>query len=227
MEIGKAFSYVMEDENWVNKVLMGGLFSFLCIFLVGIPIVLGYMVQTLRNVIEGQPRPLPAWDNLGEKFMSGLMLTIVIIIYQIPSFLFSCISQLGPMLASSGAEGGQTSETMVGVATTLSMCGGCLNLLWSLVVMVILPALYIRFALTGQIGAAFSFGEMLAFVKADPGSYVIAVLMTIVAGIVGSLGIIACVIGVFFTYFYAQMVMAHLYGQLYRTVTAKGGPALT
>jgi hypothetical protein len=224
MEIGKAFGYVFEDENWPKKVLMGGVFVLLSLLLVGIPFVLGYLVQTIRNVIEGQPRPLPEWDNLGEKFMSGLMLLIIIIIYQIPSILFSCISQAGPMLAS---QSGQSSDTMTSIGSALSMCGGCLNFIWGIVVAIILPVVFIKFTLTGQLGSAFSFSEFLSFIQADLGKYILVVVMSIVAGIVGGLGLIACVIGVFFTYFYGQLVMASLYGQLYRAVTAKGGPALT
>jgi hypothetical protein len=226
MEIGKAFSYVFEDENWVKKVLMGGLFTLLSLLLVGIPFVLGYMVQTIRNVIEGQPRPLPEWDNLGEKFMSGLMLLIIMIIYSIPSFLFSCIGNAGSIMASSGGGGGDQ-ETMTTIITALSACGGCLNILWSIVLAVITPVIYLKYTLTRELGSAFSFGEFLPFIQADIGSYILTVIMTFVASIVCMIvGGIACVIGLIFTMFYAQLITAALYGQLYRAVTAKGGPAL-
>lgn len=60
-------------------------------------------------------------------------------------------------------------------------------------------------------------------VRAAPSAYLIVLLGSIVAGLVGSLGIILCVIGVVFTYAYAMVVNAHLWGQAYNVAT--GGPS--
>jgi hypothetical protein len=224
MEFGKAFGYVFEDEDWIKKVLIGGLFALLSFLLVGIPFVLGYVVETIRNIIEGQPRPLPEWDNLGEKFMSGLMLCIILIIYSIPSILFSCVSGIGPVIAETV---GGDPDAMAGLVTGLSLCGSCLQILWSVVLVVVMPVVYLKYTLTRQLGSAFSFGEFLPFIQTDVGAYILAIVMTVVAGIVGGLGLIACGIGIIFTQFYAQLVIAAIYAQLYQAVKAKGGPALT
>ena len=45
MDIGKAFSFVFEDERWVSKVLLGGLFMI-------IPIVNYVMMYLAWNDIE-------------------------------------------------------------------------------------------------------------------------------------------------------------------------------
>ena len=67
MDIGKAFSYVFEDEQWISKVLIGGL-------LIWIPIVnfavFGYMIKVAQNVAQGNPRPLPEWGEFGDHFGS-------------------------------------------------------------------------------------------------------------------------------------------------------------
>ena len=65
IDLGRAFTFVTEDPEWVTKVLVGGLFALLSAILVGIPFVLGYWGRTLGNVAAGRPRPLPAWDDLG------------------------------------------------------------------------------------------------------------------------------------------------------------------
>ncbi len=72
MDIGRAFTFVGDDPKWVQKLLIGGglfLLGYLTsIILIGIPIfliVLGYLVQVTRNVIGGQDRPLPEWNDWG------------------------------------------------------------------------------------------------------------------------------------------------------------------
>ena len=56
MNIGKAFSYPFEDDKWLNK-------SLTSILVFAVPIVnfavLGYLVDLLKNVINGAARPLP------------------------------------------------------------------------------------------------------------------------------------------------------------------------
>jgi hypothetical protein len=58
MDIGKAFSFPFEDDDWLTKLFLGAVVSIVPIlnFAWG-----GYTVDILRNVIDGVPRPLPAW----------------------------------------------------------------------------------------------------------------------------------------------------------------------
>ncbi|PWH20913.1 MAG: hypothetical protein DDG58_00470, partial [Ardenticatenia bacterium] len=84
MDIGIAFSYMFQDRDWLKKILIGGVISL-------IPIVnfaaLGYVVQLVRNVRDGQDLPLPEWDQFGEYFVSGLYLFLVYVVYAIPIIL--------------------------------------------------------------------------------------------------------------------------------------------
>ena len=55
------------------------------------------------------------------------------------------------------------------------------------------------------------------------GTYiVIALISSIVGSILAGIGLIACLIGVFFTAFYSSLVTYHLYGQAYRNT--QGAP---
>ena len=94
MDIGKAFSYVFEDEQWISKVLLGGVI--LLIPIVGWIAVSGYMVKVAQNVAQGNPRPLPQWGEFGDHFMRGLYAFVIGLVYLIPVFvlegLFFCVT---------------------------------------------------------------------------------------------------------------------------------------
>lgn len=74
-------------------------------------------------------------------------------------------------------------------------------------------------AATDNLSAGFRFSEVIRLVRSAPGAYLMVLLGVIISGILGSLGVILCVIGVFFTLAYAMAVNGHLYGQAYREAT--------
>jgi hypothetical protein len=206
MDIGSAFTYMFEDENWIKKILIGGIVSL-------IPIVnfaaLGYVVQVIRNVRDGRAVPLPEWDQFGEYFKSGLFLGLIYLVYLIPIFILSCVQGAVPALLESA--GGED------IATVLSIVLGCVSCLmgvWGLLVGIMFPAIMVRFADVGTFGSGFQFGDILAIIKANIGSYIIVLLLSWVAsGIIAPLGLILCVVGVIFTVFWAYLVTGNLVGQ--------------
>ena len=76
------------------------------------------------------------------------------------------------------------------------------------------PAIMIRFAESGQFNAGFQFGEIFSFISANVGNYIIVIILIWVAGLIASLGVILCVIGVIFTQFWSYLVAGNLMGQL-------------
>ncbi len=55
-------------------------------------------------------------------------------------------------------------------------------------------------------------------------TYLVTMVMTLVASIIGSLGSVVCGVGALATIPYSYMVMGHLYGQAYRV--SGGQPAV-
>jgi hypothetical protein len=204
MDIGSSFTYMFEDENWIKKILIGGIVAI-------IPIVnfaaLGYLVQVIRNTRDGHPTPLPEWDQFGAYFMDGLWIALIILVYLIPVILLLCLQLVGTAALGSSKD----SESIVGI---LSSCFICLMSLWGLVVAVLIPAILVRYAEVGEFMAGFRFGEVFSIITANVGSYIVVLLLMWVASFIGQLGIILCVIGVIFTFFWSYLVGGNLMGQL-------------
>ncbi len=215
MDFGKAFSYVFEDENWVTKVLIGAGMFLLGFLIIPLLIVVGYGVRVTRNVIEGAEKPLPDWDDWGGFIKDGLMMAIIFIGYAIPIFLLMI---LGGVFSALGNRGGAAA-----IFALIGFLFSCIQFIYSIALALILPGIVGRYAATGEIGAAFAVGEIFQSFKENVGLYLMAFVVYLVAQIVGSLGMIACGIGVLFTAFYSQLIVAHAYGQVYREAFGGGG----
>jgi len=211
MDIGRAFTYVFEDKDWIKKVAIGGIVTL-------IPVVnfiaVGYTFRQLRNLLQNQELPLPEWDDWRGDFGRGLLPAVAAIVYLIPAWILQLIS--GAMTASDS-----------GFVTLLGVGFGCLTALYAIAYVLALPAMYIRYARSDEFNAFFQFAEILEFIRENLGDYIIAVVMMIVASIAASIvGGIACGIGVIFTSFIAMLVSAHLLSQVAGAQPA-GGPATT
>lgn len=186
--VGRAFSFMFEDKNWVVKILLGAVFNLLTLVLVGIPFILGYLLELAKNSSEGKEIPLPEWDKLGDKFVRGLIYLIIVIIYSIPGIILSAI----PCVKY------------------------CFGPLYFLAFLFVLPYITIKYAQTGSFEEVFRFNEIFEFVKANLNNLVIVVLLTIALEIIASFGLLALGVGIFFTMFWADLAIYYLYGQVYR-----------
>lgn len=217
MDIGKAFSYVFEDEQWITKVLIGGLFVLASIVLIGIPFLLGYVVALIRNVMAGSERPLPEWDELGEKFTEGLILAIIFFVWSLPMILFDGF--LGALIGILGTTASSNAGGLVAVLTFLIWV---VSFLWGLVIALFTPAIMVQFAQKPEFSSGFAFADLWRFTADNIGNIIIAILIYWVAGIIAGLGVILCVVGVLFTSFWSYLVVGHLIGQVY--LHRKGEP---
>jgi len=215
MEIGKAFTYIFDDESWIAKILIGGILGI-------IPIVnfavLGYVVETLRNVAQGLDRPLPEWSEFGEKFVKGLVVLIIYFIYTIPIWLLMGCFWVAALAV--GEEVGTAVGTPGDIMSLFSIGVGCIGGLYGLIIGILSPAILVNYAVTGELGSAFRFGEIFGLITGNLGNYIIALILAWVASVIAGFGVIACGVGVLFTSFWGYLVMAHLFGQIHRTSVA-------
>jgi hypothetical protein len=82
MDIGRAFSFVFDDEQWVTSILIMGLL--ILVPILGSILLIGYMLETARNVAMNSPRPLPKWDNFGDKLSLGFAGFVISLVYALP-----------------------------------------------------------------------------------------------------------------------------------------------
>lgn len=215
MDYGKAFSYPFQDPEWVKKILIGGLMYLLGFLFIPLFFPMGYMIQTMKNVATGVEPALPQWDDWGGYFVKGLMAWLI------PMIIIWVLYIVVVMVVGGGASatGSESVSNAAGSIMGICMCGiYVLQFLYAIVLAVITPAALMKYAVTGEFGAAFRIGELFALIKKNIGAYIVVILLCWVAGLVGELGVIACGIGLLFTMFYAVLVMAHLFGQYYRFV---------
>jgi hypothetical protein len=221
MDFGKAFSYVFEDANWLKKVGIGGALLIVPIF--GAMVVYGYMLTTLKNVAEGDKTPLPEWTDFGALFMKGLYAFVGILVYFAPAIvLYCCMFALqfgGVAIASSaGKDAGSAVASILGI---LGACLGCVLALYGIVAGLTIYAPLTRYAMSNnQLSVFWDFKGNLDFVQKNVGNYLMALVVGLAAGFVASFGIILCVIGVLFTSFWAQLVIAHALGQFWKSRVA-------
>ncbi len=187
MDIGKAFSFVFEDEEWVSKVLIGGLIFL--IPLIGQFAVIGYSLKVAQNVIQGNPRPLPAWSEFGDHIMRGLYAFVIQLVYALPAVILAGVFACTVISASAAAS--QRSEQ---AGAGIGILGTCLIPLIIIVgllsTLLSYPAIG-RYLATNSLGEAFKFNDVIANVRGNLSPW----LMLLLVGILASFVVIGYALG--------------------------------
>lgn len=206
----KPLTFVFEDPQWIQKLLMGALFSLASVVLIGIFFVNGYLARLVRNVVDGLERPLPEWTDLGDMFAEGAMLFVAALLYMIP--LFFLVFLMFPFSVLTNIDNPATEILGGGALVILSI----VLMPVGLAVAVWVPAALLHAAVRRDFRAAFEFRVIGSFLKNNALNYVLAYLDWLVARMAAPLGLALCCVGVFVTSFWSMAVAAHAFGQVYR-----------
>ena len=213
MDVGRAFTYPFEDEDWLKKMIIGAVLNL-------VPVVnfigMGYGLRQMKKVSQGQDLPLPEWDDWGGDFMKGLLVALAAIIYTLPIWLFQLVTVIVVAIAGNSDAG----NTVAGLCATAM---SCLMAVYGIALAVWLPAAIMQYVKEDSFGGFFRFADIWAFITGNLGDYLVAWLVYLLAGIVASIvGGIACGIGVLFTTFWSYLVMAKLFGDLIEPAETAG-----
>ena len=199
VDVGEAFGFVFRSRNWFGRLAVSALcLLFFWLLLIPLFILLGYFVETARTISRGG-RELPPWTDIGTKLREGFVLAVVLFIWGLPGSILSGIGFSVNCVGSSCAY----------TPSALAPLGG----LYSLLLALLTAAIWSQY-LAGGFGAAFDFRAIFRRALLRPGMTVLVWLMgSVVAGIIGGLGVILVGVGLLFTLPYAFAVSANLYGQ--------------
>jgi hypothetical protein len=196
MDFTRAFRYILDDKDWLSKVGLG-------LLIMAVPILnfawIGYQVQIIRNVRKNEAVILPTWDDLGKKFMDGLMIVLAGLIYSLPILLVSCLPlaiMLVPALASDN-------QDLFNVLMTSSMvvyfCLICLFVLYALVISIISPIMRVFYAKEGTFAACFKIREFFQTLSRNAGPFftIWLVSLGVSIGVSVAVSIVGAVVGWF------------------------------
>jgi hypothetical protein len=216
MDFSIPFSYPFKDPDWLKKIAIAGLISLIPI--VGGLYLVGWGLEITRQIIKGEPVVIPDTD-FGKFLPRGLKAWVVGIVYAIPSILLQIPTTI-TNIAAQTASNDDGSGAILGGLAVVTICTSILNVIYSLFLAFVYPAVYANFvANNDEIGAGLRFGEIFALIRKAPMTYLLVLVGTLIACVISGLGLIACIIGVIFTLAYSILIMFHFYGQAYLEAT--------
>jgi hypothetical protein len=207
--VGDALSYPFKDPAWLGKIAVQALI--LIIPIVGAIALIGWMMITLDNIRAGRQELAPAGFHISR----GIGMFGVELIYYLVAYIpYIVLAVLGAIVGHDNA----------GAGAPLLALGYLYQTLASLFIAFLLPAMYVMTYHHGFSGGM-NVGSVWRLATTNLGNSFIAALMMIVAGIIASIGIIACFIGVFFTAAYAGAVIIGIVAWYERVQSAPAVPA--
>ncbi|MCG8607488.1 DUF4013 domain-containing protein [bacterium] len=207
MNYSEALSFTFNDEDWLKKLGIGGLFALLSVyaglfFILGF-FIMGYYIGVLRNVMKGEEKPLPDWSDMGKIFVDGLLATIITLFY------FVVIGGICAMMIVNVANDYMPDHERV-----------LLIIFISLATLVALTFFInyglMQLAATNNFAAAFQPASMIRLIKDNLGNFIAVTVFSITLNgllFLAGLGIVSP-----FTNFWGLIVQAHLFGQVAKEI---------
>lgn len=224
MDIGKAYTFIPEEEDWIKKIVIGGVLMLISFLFIPIFFLIGYQVAVVRKVMNGDEHPLPDWNDWGKLFMDGLVLWVAQFVYALPVVLLSLCS-LFIWVPAATDPGGDFGAALSGAAIFGLVVLSCLVFLFAIALAFIVPALYVQYARTGEFGPLFQVGAIIAIARENFVNILIVTVAAIAAGIVLGLVTWIPICGWLILWplgsVWIMIASAHLYGQIATKSTGK------
>ncbi len=208
LDFGRTLGFFFQDPNWIQKILIGSLFTILSMFLIGSIFMAGYAARLVRRAARGEPYPLPEWDDLGGMFSEGLTVVGAYLIHLVPVFVAFGIAFVPILLMGDRAD----QPPPAAVALLMALVLVAVVLLFAF--LFYFTAAFTRLAIEERFGAAFEVQENLAFIKRNAGNLVMALLAFLVSNFIAQFGILLLCVGILPATFWSQCVGAYALGEV-------------
>ena len=158
--IEKAVKFPFNDEQWLQKLIVGGVLNVILFPSIG------YAYQVFKSTLKKEDATMPEWRNWGDLFIKGLIIAVICLCY---SFIPVFITVLGINLVTKGW-----------LASFLGALLLIIGFAVGLVITFFLPMAIASYVLAGeQIGGAFKFGFILDKVREILDRYLVSYLVSI------------------------------------------------
>lgn len=212
MDFSRAWHAIVDDQNWLVKVLIGGVMVLLSPLIIPALFVSGYFLDVMQRVAQGEDS-LPEWANWGHLLVRGLLTLAIQFIYSLPLIILGCCMATVGLLAGQGQ--GVNARTMSDGASAFLLCLMCLMVPLAIIIIYVTPAAVLRYAVEGDIAAAFDFNRVVGLIRENAGPYtmavVVGILIYVVLGLISSL---TCGIALPWLGFFGGLLFSTLVGQV-------------
>lgn len=207
--VGDAFAYPFRDPGWVGKIAVQGLI--LIIPIVGWIATAGWLMLTFDNLRAGRQELAPAGFHLSRGIGIFGVVVLYAIVINIPGSILDGI-------------GGAMSRQNDLAYSPFSALGSLWSFAAQLFLDFLIPSLLVLTARSGFSGGM-DVPRVWALATSQVNNSIVGGAVIFAAGIIGSLGLIACCIGVFFTITYAAAIQAGVAAWFERVQATPPAPA--
>ncbi len=224
LDLSRALKWMFASPQWITNVFWVLICTLLGTVVIGNIVLLGYQVDIVDRRSKGRQDQLPDFD--ANRFMDYLLRGLwPFLINLIGSAVFGMIIGaliLVCVIALGVISGGQ--EPNPGVAFVVFFPLALASLLFGFFAFSFLAPLCLRAGLANDISEGMKFQWALGVAKMMWPTMLLMILYMIIVGILAYIvGLVMCIIGVFFTMSWAQLVTADLAAQAYDIYLTKGG----
>jgi len=209
------FDTYTKDPDLVKKLLIG---SLLALSGIGLIPLTGWLVATLRKNIQEEAPFLPDWDDFGQYVIDGLKGLGIGFIWALPvSVLVTAGAFGGVALATTVPD--EDTATLVILITNI--CIFAIMIPYTLILGALSGPALGRLAETGSFRDALSPSAAYRVLRANFGGFLIAYLISAIGqSVLGSIGALLCLIGIYPATVLAYGLMGQQFGQAYRQAKA-------
>ena len=211
MDISRAFTYVFDDKQWVEKIVLVVVLTLLSAIpffgLIAVAALLGYSVEIVENMRNHETNPLPRWNNYADLITRGGNVLVATILYMLPNVLVvCCITAAVGLAGDNDLFGG-------GFAAIFLCCLIPILLVYNLFAWPMLAVGTIRYAEIGKINVFFEFGDLFAALQRNSSLTIQWMVFTFLANLVlGLLNVVPC-LGWIASLALTVPIQSHLLGQ--------------
>jgi hypothetical protein len=210
MDYGSAFVYMFSSEGWGKKLVLGVAMSLMPVL--GPIVLMGWALDVLRNLNEGQSDPLPEWtgDDFARWLGRGIGLSVSVLTYLLPVIVVMMAIYMCGILAVAVAGGDSN-----GFPDALGYCFACLAFILYFLAGLGALVVFARYASTDRLDVGLDYAKTFQLVSTNIAPLLIIVILGFMMGFAGFiLGILT--LGIFFLIMptYYSLVLAYFGAQL-------------